>query len=259
MGFRAGTSITSCYGLTAVGYRAAQSSTSRMTTAFGNGAACSLTTGCHNVAVGGVALRSTTTGQQNVAVGYYALGRNTTGAGHTIVGNYAQASINTGINNTIAIGCCAATSANSNHTVWGNSSMLCHCIWGTWTNVSDCRDKANIKTLSSKFGLSLINKLRPVSFNWDFRDKYVKECKYEYGHKDGSLVTEKESYGIIAQELKQALDELDIRFDGLGYTEEHDAYRIGYDELIAPIIKAIQEQQEQIESLKQEVELLKSK
>jgi predicted KAP-like P-loop ATPase len=64
---------------------------------------------------------------------------------------------------------------------------------------------------------------------------------------------------LIAQELKSALDDLEIRFDALGYTEEHDAYRLSYEELIAPIIKAIQEQQDQIEELKQEVETLKNK
>jgi hypothetical protein len=137
--------------------------------------------------------------------------------------------------------------------------MTCHCIYGTWTNVSDCRDKANVKTLSSKFGLALINKLRPVSFNWDHRDRYVRECNYQYGHKDGSLVTEKESYGLIAQELKSTLDELEIRFDGLGYTKEHDAYRLGYEELIAPIIKSIQELVAENEEIKNRLTTLENK
>ena len=210
------------------------------------------TTACFNVALGAFALEGNIAGC-NTAVGNNALTLNTTGTCNTAVGTSAQSGINTGVNNTIAVGVASATSANSNHTVWGNSSHTCHCIYGTWTNVSDCRDKANVKSLNSKFGLALINKLRPVSFNWDYRDKYVRECKYEYGKKDGSLVTEKESYGVIAQELKAALDELDIRFDGLGYTEEHDAYRIGYDELIAPIIKAIQELSDRVTTLEEKV------
>jgi len=36
---------------------------------------------------------------------------------------------------------------------------------------------------------------------------------------------------------------LDVRFDGLGHDDDKDAYRLTYEELIAPIIKAIQEQQ----------------
>ena len=106
-------------------------------------------------------------------------------------------------------------------------------------------------------GLDLIKKLRPVAFNWDHRDTYVRECSYEYGQKDGTLAGTKEHYGLIAQELKSVLEELDVKFDGLGHDDEKDAYRLTYEELIAPIIKAIQEQQEQIEILKTEVEILK--
>ena len=52
---------------------------------------------------------------------------------------------------------------------------------------------------------------------------------------------EKQHYGLLAQDLKQVLDELNIRFDALGYDETKDAYRITYEELIAPIIKAVKE------------------
>jgi len=34
---------------------------------------------------------------------------------------------------------------------------------------------------------------------------------------------------------------LDVRFDALGHSEDQDAYRLTYNELIAPIIKSIQE------------------
>jgi hypothetical protein len=90
-------------------------------------------------------------------------------------------------------------------------------------------------------GLALIKKLRPVSFNSDHRDSYVSKCSFEYGKKDGTLASEKEHYGLIAQELKSALDELEIKFDGLGHDDEKDAYRLTYEALIAPMIKAIQE------------------
>jgi hypothetical protein len=102
-------------------------------------------------------------------------------------------------------------------------------------------------------GLDLIKKLRPVSFNWDHRDTYVRECKYEYGTKDGNLVGSKEHYGLIAQELKSALDELNLKFDGLGHDDEKDAYRLTYEELIAPIIKAIQELNTRLETVEEKV------
>jgi hypothetical protein len=102
-------------------------------------------------------------------------------------------------------------------------------------------------------GLQFIKKLKPVSFNWDNRETYVRECKYTYGEKDGNLAGTKEHYGIIAQELKSVLDELDVRFDGLGHDDEKDAYRVTYEELIAPIIKAIQEITTRLEIVEEKV------
>ena len=72
------------------------------------------------------------------------------------------------------------------------------------------------------------------------------KCSYEYGEKDGTLAGEKEHYGVIAQDLKAALVELGERFDGLGHDEKRDSYRLTYEELIAPIIKALQELDERL-------------
>lgn len=111
--------------------------------------------------------------------------------------------------------------------------------------------------MNKNLGLRLIKKLRPVSFNWDSRDSYVQECRYEYGKKDGSLVGVKEHYGVIAQDLVEALNELEVRFDALDHDKNKDAYRVTYEELIAPIIKSIQELDETNEDLKKGMEKLK--
>ena len=182
-----------------------------------------------------------------------------TGTNNTAVGTGAQCTLSTGVNNTIAVGCGAVTSATTNHAVWGNSSNTCNCVYAAWSNVSDCRDKTNIKTLSDKYGLALIKKLRPVAFNWDHRDTYVRECKYTYGEKDGNLAGTKEHYGLIAQELRDVLTELDVKFDGLGHDDDKDAYRLTYEELIAPIIKAIQELVVENEEIKSRLITLENK
>jgi hypothetical protein len=156
--------------------------------------------------------------------------------------------------NIIAVGRNAQTSLTNGHTVWGNSSNnVCNCVFTAWTSVSDSRDKSNIKPLSANLGLNLIRKIEPVSFNWDHRDVYVDKCSYEYGYKDGTLSGTKEHYGIIAQNFKQALDELNEKFDGLGYDAQKDSYRITYEELIAPIIKAIQELDIRLKVLEEKV------
>jgi hypothetical protein len=170
------------------------------------------------------------------------------------VGHNAQNTLATGINNTIAVGCGAATSATTGHTVWGNANNnVCNCIYVAWTNVSDCRDKTNIETLPNKLGLELLKKLRPVTYNWDHRDVYVDKCQYEYGQKDGSLASEKQHYGLIAQELEQAINELGVKFDALGYDPNKDAYRLTYEELTASIIKAIQELDARLEIVENKV------
>jgi len=182
------------------------------------------TSGCCNTATGVQALCKVTTGFQNVGIGLL-----------------AGCSITT-TKNTIAVGTAASSDDTDNHTVWGNASNnVCNCVYVEWTNVSDARDKTNISSLPDNLGLRFINKLRPVKYKSDHREVYVNRCGFEYGQKDGTLTGDKEHYGFIAQEIKETLNELNIQFDALGYSENQDAYRLTYTELIAPLIKAVQE------------------
>ena len=79
-------------------------------------------------------------------------------------------------------------------------------------------------------GLEIINKLNPVAFNWK--------------------VDNKSDEGLIAQEV------LDIVPNAVSQ-RENGYYQMDYSKLVTPLIKAIQEQQEQIETLKAEVKELK--
>ena len=100
-------------------------------------------------------------------------------------------------------------------------------------------------------GLRFIKKLRPVSFNWDHRDTYVRECGYEYGKKDGTLASDRKDYGFVAQEVYQLLTDLNVEFDGLGHDSDKEAYRIGYESFIGPIVKAIQELENRVAELEE--------
>jgi hypothetical protein len=73
-------------------------------------------------------------------------------------------------------------------------------------------------------GLEVINKLNPVAYNWKA---------------DG-----KADEGLIAQEVQ------DIVPNAVSGSEE-DMYQMDYSKLVTPLIKAIQEQQKEIEELKQ--------
>ena len=161
-----------------------------------------------------------------------------------------------GLNN-IAIGACINQN-NNYHIQWGNSSNnVKNCIWPTWTSPSDQRDKANIQSLDSKYGIEFIKKLKSKTFNWDNRETYVRECGFEFGQKDGTLSNSEERYGFIAQEIKETIDELGIRFDALG-GEKNDAYRLASGAFIAPMIKTIQEISERLELLDEEVTKLET-
>ena len=91
--------------------------------------------------------------------------------------------------------------------------------------------KQNIKLLNPSGSLSLINSLNPVKFTWKNSGK--------------------EDEGLIAQEVLKVVP------NAVTGSEE-TKYMMDYSKLVTPLVKAIQEQQEQIEELKNEIETLKN-
>jgi hypothetical protein len=96
--------------------------------------------------------------------------------------------------------------------------------------VSDIKLKENIRDLDN--GLSVISKIKPRVFDW----------------KDGH---EKNAVGFISQEIEEIKPDWVNEKDNIKFIESNLTSSIPY------IIKAIQEQQEQIETLKAEVQELK--
>ena len=218
-------------------------------TSVGVQAGNALSTGNNNVFIGNYAGYAVTTGNGNNLIGYSAGSEITTRSNNNAIGHKAQLY---NLASTIAIGAYAQTSNNDNHTVWGNAlNSVCNCIQKQWTTPSDCRDKTNIEPLNTKLGLQFVNQIRPVSFNWDHRESYVKKCNFEFGQKDGTLVRDKERYGVIAQEILQILDNLDVKWDGVKGTEE--SYRVGYDHFFASLVKALQELSNEIDIIEEQL------
>ncbi len=122
-------------------------------------------------------------------------------------------------------------------------------------NTSDARLKKDIKPLN--YGLNEIMLLKPVSYKW----------KNEQHGKTIVPDNEKEvKIGFLAQDLQQVIGEVVTSHSWKPISEEQkDVYvkkeneRLGvnYSEIIPVAVKAIQEQQEQIEALKTSVEELK--
>jgi hypothetical protein len=99
---------------------------------------------------------------------------------------------------------------------------------------SDYRMKENIQVMEK--GLERVKKLNPVKFTW----------KEEFG---GG-----ENEGFIAHEIQEAGWNEGV----VGEKDGEEMQLVDYGKLTPLLVKAIQEQQEQIESLQQEIEALKN-
>jgi hypothetical protein len=271
---------------TAVGqYALRANTTADGNTAVGRYALTNNTTGFDNTAVGRAAL-SNLTGYnfRNTAIGADALlNVPTTTSNNTAVGADALKSSTLGFGGCTGLGFNAQVTA-TNQIQLGNSVTTTY-VYGTVQNRSDLRDKADVR--DTALGLSFINALRPVDYKWDLRDDYRPDApKLEEdataeqieAHKaatqvwleavkqdnlvhDGSKKRNRYHHGLIAQEVKQLLDQQGIDFGGY---QDHklaggnDVLSIGYDELIAPLIKAVQELTIQNKNLLSRIEVLEN-
>ncbi len=217
---------------TGVGYSSLQSlATGHSNSAFGTYSLYSNTTGLVNSAFGTYSLYSNTTASFNSAFGYGTLFSNTTGNHNTAIGYNAGSGITTGSNNiTIGSGSAVPDGTASHQIRLGNTAITYAGIQVAWTVTSDRRYKENITPLG--LGLGFISKLNPVS--------YVRK-------NDENKKTE---YGLIAQEVEQVLKELGIENHAMLTITDEGMYELRYNDLIAPMIKAIQELKEENRELK---------
>jgi hypothetical protein len=114
-------------------------------------------------------------------------------------------------------------------------------VWGAgaYNNGSDSRIKEDVSPITS--GLDVIQKMNPVQF------RYI-----ESWSKDRSVQP-----GFIAQELQQALDGKDYA-DGV-VSSGPEYLSVAYQTIIPLLVKAVQEQQTQIDELKARIEALEGK
>jgi hypothetical protein len=250
-------------------------------TALGQFALFNNTTGISNTGVGTSALQSNTTGNYNTvcgigaststiasnvtSVGYAALGNNTA-SNNTAIG-YGSLNGNTTFTNVTGLGANAQVSA-SNQVRLGDTSVTTLTSSGT-ASFSDIRDKSDIR--DTVLGLDFVNSLRAVDYKWDYREDYKSEmpsplnldaseeekdaykiimdewlesCKFSNLVHDGSKKRTRYHHGLIAQEVKSVIEESGVDFGGF---QDHtigggdEVMTVTYTELIAPMIKAIQE------------------
>jgi hypothetical protein len=276
---------------TASGYYALYfNTTADNNTASGTNALYYNTTGGNNTATGYKALHSNTTASFNTAVGYEALhdanrtadvnayntaigyraGNTgtmdiTTGSKNVLIGSSTRASTFVATNQ-IVIGH-GAFGRGDNEAVIGNTDITslyaasdgAAVLYANGTiQSSDRRVKKSINTLS--YGLNFIMKLRPVSYYKLHPRNYPQELKDKF-YPDGKIRQvgaedyDKLQVGFIAQEVKAVNDEMHAE-NNIVSIDEDGFHRMDYEKIVVPLVKAVQEQQEQIEVLQAQIKSL---
>lgn len=181
--------------------------------------------GNHNVGLGAGALQQVDKGELNTGVGGNTLREVKKGKENVALGYTAGPSGD--YTNTVSIG--TRSHANSDNMIMiGNTD---HKIYSAnpIQNASDRRVKENIT--DTKIGLDFVNHLKPVDFTY--------------------INGKQRHHGFIAQDIASLKD----TFYGLHNSKEdggEDLYSIAYTDLIAPIVKSVQELSAQVKQLQKE-------
>jgi hypothetical protein len=235
-------------------------------TAIGHSAMMNATIGSYNTAVGTSALQNNVAGDYNIAIGTSAGNNGASDSHNTSIGFNAH--IAAGANRSVVIGDNAFTNT-SELVLLGNTTTKYCGGYVNWSNFSDGRFKTKVD--EEVKGLDFIMRLRPVTYHMNVRALYSFWEISPYGEKE-LLVTKngkkemdedirkKEAVrtsGFIAQEVEKAAAASGYDFDGvIKPAHDKDHYRLAYSEFVVPLVKAMQEQQLQIEVLKQQNQLL---
>ncbi len=263
---------------TRYGDQALQSDGGERNTAFGAYSLYSDKPGTNNCAFGNDAIKNCDGGSYSVGLGVDTLRKDINSGNRNIaVGYYANRDINI-VSNTIALGAntqstrtnAIALGANVQN-VYTNRILLGDSQTGVYTHngynwTSDQRDKADIR--GTALGLDFVMQLRPVDFRWDKRIDYRQDIpatqgeqtsqpEYKQLPKDGSKKRNRYHHGFIAQEIAG----LDVAFGGHeegAIDGDNDMQTLHYQELIAPLVKTLQQQQQTIKDLQQQITKLKT-
>jgi len=210
------------------------------------------TNGNSSVAVGYDAIKLST-GWGNIGLGASAGAVITSGTGNTIIGSESNAS-GTGATSQIVLGrSVTATADSAVHIGSDGGHVRCDfTVDADWDQVSDVRKKTNIE--DSTLGLEFISKLRPVIFNFKAPSEYPEEWQEYDANKTEPVVTDKK-IGLIAQEVKQVIDDLDVEYyDGTWGERPDGQQEISMTAYVVPLIKAVQELSAEVEELKSKLE-----
>lgn len=245
------------------------------------------TGGYRNFAAGDGALQYNSTGDNNIGIGFLASNNNQSGRYNVAIGTGALTDA-ANVSYNVALGFaantnfssytnCAGIGANanpggSNQMRLGDTATTVYTQSGT-VSASDVRDKADIR--DTTLGLDFINALRPVDYKWDIRIDYAPPFPDHEDFEtdeafaaavrarsqasrpanlthDGSKKRNRYHHGLIAQEVGALVAATGVDFGGYQDFEVNGGealQAVVYEELIAPLIKAVQELSAKVSAL----------
>jgi hypothetical protein len=206
--------------------------------AFGSCALMSNTLGGYNCAFGDHSLQTNTSGNGNSGFGYQSL-YSCTSDSNTAIGYHAGYDLSTGSNNTcIGFNAQVPSATSSDQVQIGDGNVTYAGVQVAWTITSDRRWKSDIT--GSNLGLEFVSKLRPVSYTRKNDEKQRTE------------------YGFIAQEIEEVLNEQGVKSAGMITIDDEGRYELRYNDLLAPMVKAVQELKSENDALRNELVTLRS-
>lgn len=263
---------------TAVGYSSLYVTTGTNNIAIGYGTGVAIVSSLENSIGGYLSMEHATDGYSCSTYGAYALNAMTTCRKNTAIGHgamqnatyggFGEGTVEYGADCTAvgyrafygatsyykagAFGAYAEPGGNKQIRI-GDNDITVH-VQNAVSVDSDERVKDNIENIN--IGLDFIKDLMPRSYKYKDTIRQLPDgeiLKYTY---------KRNHWGFIAQEVKQVMDKYNIDsgvYVDSAYDGGVDLKGLRYEELIAPIVKAIQEQQVIIEDLRKEILELKNK
>jgi hypothetical protein len=200
---------------------------------MGSDAGGVINSGSHNVLIGHNAGDNISTGTYNICMGYQADPSAADGDFQIVIGT-------------------AIAGTEDYQFSFGTTNSVVTNEFDTdaaWTRTSDRRKKRNIQ--EDKLGLDFINDLKTVTYQWKPSNEYPKEWN-EYSE-DSNVNTDVVMHGMIAQDIKQALDNAECDTFA-GWKERKDGSQVMSREMfVMPLIKAVQELSAKVEELEKKL------
>ena len=236
---------------TAIGYSSLLNITSGDgNTALGNLSGCTITTGANNVCIGYNSGGKLSSGQNNDPPIYNKIEGITTGSNNVCIGQNTMTSAVDSVNQ-IVIGN-DATGTGDNEIALGNTSITAiKAQVNSITAYSDERIKQDIQ--DSDLGLEFINNLRPVKYKKinpaDYPEPLL-EDRFKNNSVERPNDDDNTYDGLIAQEVKQTLDNLGLEWNGHSIDENTGKQGLQYGGLVVPLINAVKELNRENDELK---------